>query len=185
VLDVVAINAAIVALRADQFRSHLTRESPKTIQHLYEEFEKYCHSDNDFRCVWKSNHIKRSLQKLTNLAKESGPIPEMPHTPTLETFSASTARTPRKIPIHWVTPKTKPPARLVHHIQIKGTAAEAEGAATEAEVTAGAEAITRKENGIASSTRRMMIIVQITAQTRKDLRLLLRKKGRRRRGPVP
>jgi hypothetical protein len=102
----------------------------------------------------------------------------MPHTPTLETFSASTVRTPRKIPIRRVTPKTKPPARLVHHIQIKGVAADAE-------VAAGAKAITRKENDIASPTRRMMIIVQITAQTRKDSRLFLRKKGRRRRGPVP
>jgi hypothetical protein len=55
----------------------------------------------------------------------------------------------------------------------------------EAEVAVGAEAITRKENGIASSTRKMMIIVQITSQTRKVLRLFLRKKGRRRRGPVP
>jgi hypothetical protein len=60
-----------------------------------------------------------------------------------------------------------------------------EGAVAEVEVSAGAEAITRKENGITSSTRKMMIIVQITSQTRKVLRLFLRKKGRRRRGPVP
>jgi hypothetical protein len=60
-----------------------------------------------------------------------------------------------------------------------------EGAVAEVEVPAGAEAITRKENGITSSTRKMMIIVQITSQTRKVLRLFLRKKGRRRRGPVP
>jgi hypothetical protein len=51
-----------------------------------------------------------------------------------------------------VTNKTKIPARLVHHIQIKGAAAEAEEAVAEAEVAAGAEAITRKENGIAYST---------------------------------
>jgi hypothetical protein len=60
-----------------------------------------------------------------------------------------------------------------------------EGAGAKAEVAARDKAITRKENGIASSTRRMMIIVQITAQTRKDLRLFLRKKGRIRRWPVP
>jgi hypothetical protein len=48
-LDAVAINAAIVGLRAGQFRLHLMRERPKTIQRLYEEFEKYCRSDNDFR----------------------------------------------------------------------------------------------------------------------------------------
>jgi hypothetical protein len=57
-----------------------------------------------------------------------------------------------------------------------------EGAAAEAEVSAGAEATTSKENGTASSTRRMMIIVQITAQTRKVSRLSMRKRGRRRRG---
>jgi hypothetical protein len=61
-------------------------------------------------------------------------------------------------------------SRLVHHTQIKGAATEAEGAAAEAEVAVGAEAITRKENGTTSSTRRMMIIVEITAQTRKDSR---------------
>jgi hypothetical protein len=57
--------------------------------------------------------------------------------------------------------------------------------AAEAEVAAGAEAITRKENGIASSTRRMMIIVQTIAQTRKDSRLSSRRKESRRRGPIP
>jgi hypothetical protein len=34
--------SAIVGLRAGQFRSHLMRERPKTIQSLYEELEKYC-----------------------------------------------------------------------------------------------------------------------------------------------
>jgi hypothetical protein len=105
--------------------------------------------------------------------------------PTLQTFSASTTRTPKKIPIRKVTPKIKPLAGLVHRIQIKGAATEAAGTAAEAEVTAGAEAITRKENGIAYSTKRMMIIVQITAQTRKYSKLFLKKKGRRRKGPVP
>jgi hypothetical protein len=83
--------------------------------------------------------------------------------PTLETFSASMARTPKKIPIRRVIPRIKPLARPVHHTQIKGAAAEAEGAAAEVEVAVGAKATTGKENGIASSTRRMMIIVQITA----------------------
>jgi hypothetical protein len=49
VLDAVAINAAIVGLRAGQFCLHLMHERPRTIQRLYEEFEKYCRSDNDFR----------------------------------------------------------------------------------------------------------------------------------------
>jgi hypothetical protein len=67
-------------------------------------------------------------------------------------FSALTAKTPSKILIHRLTPKTYFLARLVHHIQIKGATAEAE-------VAIGAEATARKENGTASSTRRMMIIV--------------------------
>jgi hypothetical protein len=84
-----------------------------------------------------------------------------------------------------VIPKTKPPAHPVHHIQTKGAAAKAEGAAAEAEVVAGVEAIRRKEDGIASSTRRTMITVQTIAQTRKDLKLSSRRKRRRRRGLVP
>jgi hypothetical protein len=92
---------------------------------------------------------------------------------------------PRKIPIHKLTPKAWSLARLVHHIRIKGAAAEAEGAEAEAEVAAGAEAIRRKENGIVSFTRRTMITVQTIAQTRKDLKLSLRRKRRRRRGLVP
>jgi hypothetical protein len=48
-MDVVAINAVIVGLRAGQFRSHLMCERPKTIQRLYEEFEKYSRSENDFK----------------------------------------------------------------------------------------------------------------------------------------
>jgi hypothetical protein len=60
VLDAVAINAAIVGLRASQFRSHLMRERPKTIQRLYEEFEKYFRSDNDFRmCMEEQSHQKK------------------------------------------------------------------------------------------------------------------------------
>jgi hypothetical protein len=63
VLDVVAINAAIVGLRASQFRSHLMRERPKTIQRLYEEFKKYCRSDNDFRmCMEEKSQQKKSAK---------------------------------------------------------------------------------------------------------------------------
>jgi hypothetical protein len=54
ILDAVAINAAINCLRPGQCRSHLMRETPKTIQDLHEEFEKYCRSDNDYRmCMEK------------------------------------------------------------------------------------------------------------------------------------
>jgi hypothetical protein len=76
-------------------------------------------------------------------------------------FLALTAKTPRRTPIQRLNPKAWSLARLVQHIRIKGAVAEAEGAATEVEVAAGAEAIMRKENGIASSIRRTTIIVRI------------------------
>jgi hypothetical protein len=63
VLDAVAINAAILGLRAGQFRSHLMRERPKTIQRLYEEFEKYCCSYNDFRmCMEEQSQQNKSAK---------------------------------------------------------------------------------------------------------------------------
>jgi hypothetical protein len=63
VLDAVTINAAIVGLRAGQFRSHLMRKRPKTIQRLYEEFEKYYRSDNDFRmCMEEQSQQKKSAK---------------------------------------------------------------------------------------------------------------------------
>jgi hypothetical protein len=62
-MDAVATNAAIVGLRARQFCSHLMRERPKTIKHLYEEFEKYCHSDNDFKmCMEEQSQQKKSAK---------------------------------------------------------------------------------------------------------------------------
>jgi hypothetical protein len=98
---------------------------------------------------------------------------------------ALTAKTPRRIPIHRLTPKAWSLARLVHHIRIKGAAAEAEEAATGAEVAAGAEAIMRKENGTASSIRRTTTIARITVQTRKYFRPSLKRRGRKRRELVP
>jgi hypothetical protein len=63
VLDAVVINAAIVGLRVGQFRSHLMRERPKTIQRLYEEFEKYYLSNNDFKmCMEEQSHQKKSAK---------------------------------------------------------------------------------------------------------------------------
>jgi hypothetical protein len=94
------------------------------------------------------------------------------------------AKMPRKFPIHRAILKIKHQAHLALRTQTRGAGAGAEGAAAEAEVATGAEATRRKENGIASSTRRMMIIVQTIAQTRKDSRLFSRRKGRR-IGPVP
>jgi hypothetical protein len=63
VLDAIAINAAIVDLRACQFCSHLMRERLNTIQHLYEELEKYCHSDNDFRMCMEEQCQQKKIAK--------------------------------------------------------------------------------------------------------------------------
>jgi hypothetical protein len=69
VLDVIAISVAIVGLRAGQFRSYLMRERPKTIQRLYEEFEKIVDQTMTSGCVWKSSLTKRSLLKLISQRK--------------------------------------------------------------------------------------------------------------------
>jgi hypothetical protein len=45
----VAIEAAIKGLCIGPFAAHLTREKPTSMQELYNEFEKYCKSDNDLR----------------------------------------------------------------------------------------------------------------------------------------
>jgi hypothetical protein len=63
VLDAVTINAAILGLTADQFRSHLMRERPKAIQRLYEEFEKYYRSDNDFGMCMEEQSQQKKVRK--------------------------------------------------------------------------------------------------------------------------
>ena len=47
--DEIAIEAAIKGLRIGPFAAHLARKKPTSIQQLYDEFEKYCRSDNDLR----------------------------------------------------------------------------------------------------------------------------------------
>jgi len=47
--DEIAIEAAIKGLRIGPFAAHLAREKPTSIQQLYDQFEKYCRSDNDLR----------------------------------------------------------------------------------------------------------------------------------------
>ena len=49
VLEDVAIEVAIKNLHIGSFVAHLAREKPRTIEDLYNEFEKYCRSDNDLR----------------------------------------------------------------------------------------------------------------------------------------
>jgi hypothetical protein len=75
VLDAVAINAAIVGLRAGQFRSHLTHERPRTIQRLYEQFEKYCHSDNDFRMCMEEQSQQKKSTKANQSSEREGSNP--------------------------------------------------------------------------------------------------------------
>jgi hypothetical protein len=62
-LDAVAINAAIVGLRAGQFCLHHMRERPRTIQRLYEEFEKYCRTNNDFRMCMEEQSQQKKVRK--------------------------------------------------------------------------------------------------------------------------
>jgi hypothetical protein len=45
----VAIEAAIKGLHIGPFVAHLAREKPTSMQELYNQFEKYCKSDNDLR----------------------------------------------------------------------------------------------------------------------------------------
>jgi hypothetical protein len=184
VLDVVAINAAIVDLRAGQFRSHLMRERPKTIQRLYEEFEKYCRSYNDFgMCMEEHSHQKKSA-KANQSSEREWPNPRSASHANPRNVFGLDGKNAQEIPNPQGDSQnqTHSPPNPPHSNQ--GGGLRAEGAAAEAEVAAGAEAITRKENGITSSTRRMMIIVQTIAHTRKDSRISSRRKGRR-RGPVP
>jgi len=47
VLEEVAIEVAIKGLRIGPFAGELTREKPSSIEELYNEFEKYCRSNND------------------------------------------------------------------------------------------------------------------------------------------
>jgi hypothetical protein len=105
----------------------------------------------------------------------------MPHTSILGAFSVWTAKTPRKTPICRLIRRAWSLARLVPLIPIRGEAVGAEEAEAEVGVEAGAEATTRKENGIVFSTRKMMTTAQIIAQTRKDSRLSSRRRGRKRR----
>jgi hypothetical protein len=96
-----------------------------------------------------------------------------------------TAKTPRKTPFCRLIHRAWSLGQLVPLIPIRGKAAGAEEAEAEVGVEVGAEATTRKENGIVFSTRKMMTTTQIIAQTRKDSKPSLRRKERKRRERVP
>jgi hypothetical protein len=184
VLDVIAINTAIVGLRAGQFRSHLMRERPKTIQRLYEEFEKYCRSDNDFRMCMEEQSQQKKYAKANQPNDREWPNPRnASHTNPRGVFGLDGENTqenpnPQADSQSLVPTPPSPP----HPNQ--GEAAGAEEAEAGVGVEAGAEATTRKENGIAFSTRKTMTIAQTIAQKRKDSKLSSRRRGRKRRERV-
>jgi hypothetical protein len=159
VLNAVAINTAIVGLRAGQFHSHLMLERPKTIQRLYEEFEKYCHLDNDFRmCMEEQSQQKKSTKANQSSKREWSNPRNASHANPRNVFGLDGENT-QENPNSQTNSQSlvsKPPSPP-HSNQVE--AAEAEGVAAEAGVAAGAEAITREENGTASSTKRTTIII--------------------------
>jgi hypothetical protein len=85
----------------------------------------------------------------------------MPGTPILGAFSVWTAKTPRKTLIHRPIHRAWSLTRLVHHTPIKREATGAGEVEAEAGVAEGAEATTRKENGIVFSTRKTMTTTRI------------------------
>jgi hypothetical protein len=93
------------------------------------------------------------------------------------------AKTPRKIRVHRSIRRVWSQAHPVLLTSIRGEAAEAEEAVAGVEVEAEAEAITKKENGTAFSTR--MTTTQTIAQTRKGSKLSSKKRERKKRGRVP
>jgi hypothetical protein len=94
------------------------------------------------------------------------------------------AKTPKRIPARRLIHRAWSQAHLVPLTPIRKEAAGAEEVEAGVEVEAEAEAITRKENGIAFSTRKTMTIAQTTSQTRKGSKLSSKKRGRKRRERV-
>jgi hypothetical protein len=76
-------------------------------------------------------------------------------------FSVWMAKTPRKTLIHRPIHRAWSLTRLVHHTPIKREATGAGEVEAEAGVAEGAEATTRKENGIVFSTRKTMTTTRI------------------------
>jgi hypothetical protein len=73
------------------------------------------------------------------------------------------AKTPRKIPVRRLIRRVWSQAHLVPLIPIRGEATGAEEVVAGVEVEAEAEAITKKENGTAFSTRKTMTRTQTIA----------------------
>jgi hypothetical protein len=185
VLDTVAINAAIVGFRAGQFRSHLMRERPKTIQRLYEEFEKYCRSDNDFRMCMEEQSQQKKSAKASQTSEREWPNPRnTSHANPRGVFGLDGEST-QENPNPQADSQSLVPSPPSPPHSNQGEAAGAEEVEAGVGAEAEAEATTRKENGIAFSTRKTMTIAQTIAQTRKGSKPSSKKRGRKRRERVP
>jgi hypothetical protein len=95
------------------------------------------------------------------------------------------AKIPRRTPIRRLIHRAWSQAHLAPLIPIRGEATGVEEVEAGVGVEAEAEATTRKENCIASSTRKTMTIAQTIAQIRKGLKPSSKKRGRKRRERVP
>jgi hypothetical protein len=58
----VAIEATVKGLYIRAFAAHLAWEKPSTIEELYNEFEKYCWSDNDLRRKLEEQNQNKQYQ---------------------------------------------------------------------------------------------------------------------------
>jgi hypothetical protein len=157
------------------------RERPKTIQRLYEDFEKYCHSDNDFRMCMEEQSLQKKSAKANQSSEREWPNPRNASHANPRNVLGLDGENAQEIPNPQGDSQNQTPCLPSPPHSNQGADV---GVAAEVEVAAGAEATTRKENGIASSTRIMTITAQTIAQTRKDSSLSSRRKGRRRRGLV-
>jgi hypothetical protein len=158
------------------------RERPKTIQRLYEEFEKYCLSDNDFRMCMEEQSQQKKSAKASQPSEREWPNPRnTSHTnPRFVLDGENTQENPNpQADSQSLVPSPPSPP---HSNQGEAAGAEEVEAGVGAE--AEAEATTRKENGTAFSTRKMMTIAQTIAQIRKGSKLSSKKRGRKRRERV-
>lgn len=62
----VVIIAAIKGLRMGQLSSHFARERPRTVAELYEEMQKFCKSDDDYRKRMEEENSFKAQTKANN-----------------------------------------------------------------------------------------------------------------------
>jgi hypothetical protein len=160
------------------------RERPKTIQRLYEEFEKYCRSDNDFRMCMEEQSQQKKSAKANQPSEREWPNPRNTSHPNPRGVFGLDGENTQENPCPQVNSQSLVPSPPSPPHSNQGEAAGAEEVVAGVEVEAEDEAITKKENGTASSTRKTMITTQTIAQTRKGSKLSLRKRGRKKRERV-